>query len=126
MNEAQQPASLFKQCTMCEHPWDSRQRFLEDPEVVVVGYQSYLPDPDLGLFLFNHLSCETTLALEATAFSDLYSGPIYTEQLTGTAECKKHCLNSSVLRTCPSRCACAYVREVLQIVRQWPKSEGPG
>ena len=124
MNEAQLPVDLFKRCSMCQHPWISRQGFLEDPSVALVGYQSFLPEPELGLFLFNHLTCETTLALEAKAFIDLYQGPIYSEKFAETEQCPELCLTSTKLCPCPNECECAYVREVLQIVREWPKVVG--
>jgi hypothetical protein len=99
-----------------------------------VGYQSWLDDLELGLFLFNHDTCGTTLALQAGAFTDLYDGPVFagSGKLMGTDACSTYCLNSSDLRPCPKECECAYVRQVLQIVRSWPKQgdsevqEAPG
>ncbi len=124
MNEPAPQSDLFKKCTMCSHAWTSRLGFLEDPSVTVVGYQSFLPHPEQGLFLFNHLSCMTTLALEAQVFVDLYQGPMYSERMTGTDACPGYCLSSGELSLCPNECECAYVREVLKIVRQWPKLQG--
>jgi hypothetical protein len=41
----------------------------------------------------------------------------------GTEECSEYCLYSEMIDRCPVECECAYVREVLNIVREWPKSE---
>ena len=114
-------AEPFKTCTFCGHIWPVRAAFLADPKVVAVGYQAYLPDPILGLFLFNHMVCETTLALQAETFSDLYDGPIYKGQLNGTKGCMGHCDHQEDLEACPGQCECAWVREVLQVVKGWQK-----
>ena len=55
-------------------------------------------------------------------FQDLYSGEIFVERATGSAQCPGHCLHQDNLLPCPARCECAYVREVMQIIRQWPKA----
>jgi hypothetical protein len=111
----------FKTCTFCRHVWPSREAFLTDPQISLVGYQAFSPDLVLGLFLFNHLVCKTTLAIHAREFVDLYDGPIYGERLDETEACQGHCKDTHDLEPCAQRCECAYVREVVQLVRQWPK-----
>jgi hypothetical protein len=108
---------------MCNEVWVSREAFLSDPRVVVVGYQADFEVLESGLFLFNHrdAGCGTTLVVEAGSFVDLAAGPIYRQSLTGTEECSEYCLNPDELRPCPAHCECAYVREVLQVVRNWKK-----
>jgi hypothetical protein len=117
----QPEAEPFKTCTYCSHVWPDRAAFLSDPKVVAIGYQAYSPDPVLGLFLFNHLECETTMALPAKAFAELYSGPIYRSRMSGTAGCLGHCDDQENLEPCPNECECAWVREVLQVVKGWQK-----
>lgn len=78
----------FRQCPRCAVLWRSRQEFLGDPGTVVAGYQVHFDELELGLFLFNHTGCETTFAVQARAFSDLYDGPMYRERKTHTEECK--------------------------------------
>ena len=118
-----QPVEVFKKCTCCGHTWTTREDFLSDPTIVIIGYQVRFDKPDLGFLLFNHLvrDCETTMAIKAGEFSDLYDGPIYEESLTNTGECPEYCLNKEDLRPCPAKCACAYVREVIQIIKYWTK-----
>lgn len=74
--------------------------------------------------MFDHVKekCGTTLAIAAGKFSDIYDGPIFKkERMTGTEECPEYCLNVYELEQCPQKCECAYVREILQILKIWPK-----
>jgi len=113
----------FKKCPKCGTVWHERQSFLDDHEVQVIGYQVDFDDLELGLFYFNHdrSDCRTTLAVHAKFFTDLYNGEIFHERLTGTAACPGHCLYHEDLEPCPLHCECAYVRETLQIIKNWPK-----
>jgi len=120
----EQPAPhIFKECTCCGHTWTTREDFLSDPTIILIGYQVRFDNLKLGFLLFNHRveDCETTMAIEAGKFSDLYDGPIYDKPLTKTDDCPEYCLNKENLRPCPSKCACAYVREVIQIIKNWTK-----
>jgi hypothetical protein len=51
----------------------------------------------------------------------LYDGPVFEERHVGDDLCPGQCLHQSNLRRCPVHCECAYVREVLHIVHEWPK-----
>ena len=115
--------SVFKKCTCCNHPWVSRDEFLEDSKLQLVGYQVNFGELELGYFLFNHLICLSTIAVPAGLFRDLYDGPVFSERLTESEACPGHCLHDDILQPCLASCECAYVREILQIVRNWPKSE---
>ena len=64
----------FKKCTHCGHKWQSRGDFLQDSTLDLIGYQVNFDNLHLGLFLFNHLTCGTTLGLAAGLFKDLYAG----------------------------------------------------
>ena len=120
MNLREPSHSVFKECPMCGSPWESRDDFLSDPCVEIIGYQACFKELTAGYFLFNH-SCEGTLALLVEEFEDLYDGPVYEEQKTGTDECPQYCLRKEELAPCPARCECAFVREIIQLVRRWPK-----
>lgn len=111
---------IFKKCSKCGFVWPTRESFLEDRDLWLIGYQVDFEDLVAGLFLFNH-SCFTTLAVEAGKFQDLYDGPIFAERLTGTEECQQFCFRRYELRPCPSKCEYAFVREILQIIKNWPK-----
>ncbi len=98
---------------------------MKDPALCIIGYQVNFDLLTEGFFLFNH-SCGTTLAVKAGDFRDLYEGPIYTERMTGTPECPEFCLHRSELRPCPSKCECAYVRGIIQAIKDWPKADSTG
>jgi hypothetical protein len=106
---------------MCGATWQERTEFLADPLVTSIGYQAHFRDLELGLFFFNHDTCRTTLAIKAFRFTDLHTGPTFTQCLTGTKECPGYCLQKSELRPCASHCECAYVRDVLDKVVRWEK-----
>lgn len=110
----------FKSCTVCKKAWETRSDFLDDPDTLLVGYQVHFKDLTEGLFLFNH-TCGATMTLRAGNFQDLYEGPMFDDRLTGTDECPGHCLVENELRACPARCDCAFVREILQVLKAWPK-----
>jgi hypothetical protein len=111
--------SPFRRCT-CGHEWATRQDFLDDPEVAIVGYQVDFEALQLGLLLFNH-RCRTTLAMEAAQFRDLYDGPVFAKKMTQEPDCPGYCAHRDNLERCPAECECAYVSEIVQIIRAWPK-----
>lgn len=107
----------FKKCNLCGATWPSRDHLLADPEVSLIGYQANFVKVEKGLFLFNH-SCQSTLSVKMEAFADMSAGPVYNERRTGKDDCPGYCLHASELRPCPARCECAYVRDVLQLLRK--------
>ncbi len=113
---------VFKACPMCDFEWSDRDLLLSDSRVELVGYQVDFEQLREGLFLFDHSPCGTTFALQAGDFWDLYDGPIFAERVTGTRDCPGFCLNRTKMGLCPQKCECAYVREVMEIVRNWPNT----
>jgi len=114
--------SVFKKCTCCDNPWFSREEFLDDSKLDLVGYQVNFTNLELGYFLFNHLTCRSTIAVPAGLFKDLYDGPIFSDRKTNTDNCPGYCGERDILNPCSEKCECAYVREIIQIVRKWPKN----
>ena len=112
---------IFKQCTCCDLPWSSRTDFLQDANTELVGYQANFCQLELGYFLFNHLTCESTIAIQAGLFQDMYAGPLFAQRLTGTEVCQGFCEDMDAIEPCDAQCECAYVREIMQIIRKWPK-----
>ncbi len=112
-------ASSFKVCSGCEKVWSTREDLLTDPEVTLNGYQPDFEDLEQGLFLFTHRrrNCGTTFALKVHLFSDLVKRPVLTPRQTGSDECRGYCLRQNSLEPCPVFCECAYVRDVIQIIR---------
>jgi len=110
----------FKTCHVCNKAWTNRNEFLDDGDITIIGYQVHFKELTEGLFLFNHF-CGSTISVRAGLFKDLYSGPMFEERLTGTDECSGYCLVEHELRPCPAKCDCAYAREIVQIIKAWPK-----
>jgi hypothetical protein len=117
--------TVFKKCPMCGVEWTGRDRFLGDPGIRIIGYQVSFEELTEGIFLFNH-SCKSTLAIKAEAFIDLYQGPNWTRRAAGSEDCPEYCLKQEELTSCPVDCECASVREVIQLIREWPKENEVG
>ena len=107
---------------MCGSNWNTRLELMSDPFVEITGYLVNFQELELGIFTFNHLKCRGTFALKASLFTDLYDGEIYEQNKTGTDECPNYCLSKFELKKCPAKCECAYVRDVIQLVKNWPKT----
>ena len=112
----------FKTCPFCSKVWSTRDDFLTDGDIDLVGYQVNFEDLVLGLLLFNHSVCQTTLAVKAELLKDLYFGPVFRERRTGEKDCRGFCLKRSELSPCPAECECAWVRGLMQVIRRWPKN----
>lgn len=112
--------ACFKKCSNCGFEWDSRDSFLSDKNVEAIGYQANFEELLLGLIYFNH-SCGGTITIPAYYFVDLYNGPIFEDRVTGKNCCPEYCLRKGEVSPCPEECECAYIREVLQIIKNWPK-----
>ena len=115
--------AIFKRCTACEHLWPSRENFLNDFNTQLVGYQVNFENLELGFLLFNHMTCKSTIAVPAGQFRGLYNGPVFKENKTGSDGCPEYCFHENQLLPCPEQCECAYIREIIQIVREWPKHD---
>jgi hypothetical protein len=105
----------FMKCPGCGFTWNKREDFLIDGRLEIIGYDADFEALQLGKLLFRH-SCGMVIPMHVDAFKDLYSGPIYTERKTGTAECLGYCKRRDELKPCPVKCECAWVREVVHII----------
>jgi len=110
----------FKTCSVCGAVWATRRDFLADPEVVLCGYQPDFEDLDRGLFLFTHdrPGCGTTFAIPVAAFADLVPRPILSARLNDPDNPPAPCCRGNGLGPCPMQCECAFVRDVLRIIRK--------
>jgi len=112
----------FKSCPSCNQTWESRDEFLADPSLELIGYQVHFKKLERGLFLFNHISCKTTISIQSGKFANLYNGPIYSKNMLGTESCPEYCLFKTNLEACPAQCECTYVRDIMQIIKTWNKN----
>lgn len=113
---------MFKICNKCGCQWETREKFLSDPDIEVVGYQVFFENLKIGLFLFNH-SCHTTISVEADLLLDLYKGVFYPDRKpVADRKCPGRCLTDNILSPCSDECRCAFVSNILQILKQWDKT----
>ena len=109
--------SSFKTCPKCRHEWKTREEFLDDPEVSIIGFMANNEDSKKGAYLFNHSPpdgrCNSTLAVYVSHFMDLYDGPFYEELKAGSEECSGHCARIEVLEKCNAHCRNAMAREII-------------
>lgn len=115
---------MFKKCTGCGHHWGSRESFLADHAVQLIGYQANFAELDTGYFMFNHLApgCLTTFTIKTGHFRDFYHGEVYRERQAGSLKCPGHCQHEGDLHPCPVKCECGFVRDVMQVILKWPKN----
>ena len=111
---------FFKTCRACGFKWGDLNDFLGDPDIIITGYRVNFDKLAHGKFVFEH-SCGKTLNLAVKEFKELNQGPIIRKRATGTDECPEYCLYQENLDVCPVRCECAYVRDIIYIIKTWPK-----
>ena len=118
----------FKRCSYCNKVWYTRDEFLSDSEIQLVGYQPHYKNMEEGLFLFNHLICTSTLSIVSQKFSDLYTGPFYTsnklnDDQLNYDDCPDFCLFKNKMKGCLQQCERAFVSEIIQILSMWKKEK---
>ena len=108
----------FKSCGLCSRWWPTRDEFLSDPTIYVVGYQADVQAIERGLLLFRHksASCGTIIAIPISEFLDLYTGPRYPENRALTPGCPRYCLDKDQLARCDVLCECAAARETISVL----------
>ncbi|MEE9554736.1 MAG: hypothetical protein V3W18_10605 [candidate division Zixibacteria bacterium] len=110
----------FKTCTGCGFVWNSRNEFILNDNISLVGYQPNFIDIEAGLLLFNHniKKCGTTFALRVGIFTDLYIGPVFDKAKIGTMECEEKCLDQNNMDQCSAVCKYVYVREIMKFFKK--------
>lgn len=108
----------FKECPDCGHVWDTREDFLADTQLELIGYRADLVDLIGGRLFAVHKvpGCFSTLTVSLAAFWDLQRGAGHSERLEGDEQCPGHCRDVSDLATCDNPCDCAHAREIVQEV----------
>lgn len=110
---------MFKTCPNCKTEWESRDDFLADESVELNGYQVSLKNLPSGLFLFTHMhdSCKSTMGIHVTDFNDMYTGERYAINKALSPECPRYCIDEKRMDRCDVHCECAFVREIINIIR---------
>jgi hypothetical protein len=110
----QKMSGQYKECKCCQYEWRSRDDFLSDPNIKLIGYQPNFFQLKLGWLLFNHYPCRTTLAVSVADMQDMYAGELFGEIMMDTEDCPGYCKNKYELEQCGNKkCECNYVREVI-------------
>jgi hypothetical protein len=108
----------FKICPKCAHAWNTRDDFLKDLSICLVGFQSSFNETEAGYYLFNHElgvnQCNTTLAVEVEAFLSLHKGTMFTDIKFESQVCEEHCKRVEDLSQCPVECKNAVSRDIMQ------------
>ncbi len=93
---------------------------MSDKSLIINGYKPDFEKLEYGLFFFTHNKdgCFSTIAVETKEFTDLYTGKIFKERKTGTKDCKGLCLKTNDLSPCNAECEAAFVRGVIQLIKQ--------
>lgn len=113
---------LFFQCRTCGAQWPTRDKFLSDPDLEIVKYRVDLDDSTAGAFIFRH-DCGSDLSLSVRHFNGLYEGPIFNVRAINSDDCPGYCLYENNLKPCEVKCECAYVRNIIGIIKRWRKSD---
>jgi hypothetical protein len=106
----------FKTCPNCGAVWPSRRELIEDPNVVLTGYQVHFKPEQPGHFCFIH-SCRGSFGIDAGAFADLVTGELFAPPPTDSAFLQRRCLCRPRAKPCPPRCECAAVAAITTIVK---------
>jgi len=112
----------FKMCPKCAYTWKTREDFLEDPSICLIGFQASFEETESGYYLFNHSlrgnPCDTTLAMEVEVFLSLLTRTMFTDIKAKTPICEMHCSSVEDLSQCPVECKNAFAREIMQTFSQ--------
>ena len=111
----------FFQCRPCGAEWPTRDQFLKDPGLEIIEYRANLNDVAAGAFIFCH-TCGSNLSLSVRNFNGLYEGPIFNVHAKDAEKCPGYCLYKDNLKPCDVKCECAYVRNIIEIIKDWPKT----
>jgi len=109
---------MFKICNKCKTEWNSRDDFLNDPDIAMIGLMANNDDYKKGAYLFTHRlsddSCNTSIGLHVINFLDMYNGEMYDTLKIGMDECSGHCVTINELGNCSAHCSNAIAREIMQ------------
>lgn len=111
--------NFFKICPNCGEVWSTQDDFIKDKRLELNGYKSDFEKLEFGLFFFTHKKekCFSTMALEVNYFMNLYKGMIFSDRKTDGPECPRYCLDQEQLARCDTLCECAFVREIIHIIK---------
>jgi len=121
---AQEP---FRTCGMCRRSWATREEFLEDPALKLLGLQVVAELPDANLIMWEH-ECGTSVSVLARRLRDLL-GPVDggawpLPLLLGSKDCQQLCTKLENLGACDRPCRNAFDRRVTAWLVQMVERRG--
>jgi hypothetical protein len=113
---------------MCGHRWATREQFLEDPTIRLVGLQVVGNLPDANVVIFEH-TCGTSVSILAKRLHDLL-GPVAPDEwplalLFGTKDCHGLCTDLANLDGCDRPCRNAYDQRLTAWIARMIARRGP-
>jgi hypothetical protein len=122
-----QATDTYKTCPKCSQSWNTLNDFLTDSSLDLNGYQVSFKNLDAGLLLFTHMveGCKTTMGVYVRDLGHLYTGVRYTENKALSPECPRYCVDEKRLGRCDAHCECAYVREIIGVIKDGHKVTKP-
>lgn len=96
---------MLKNCSCCNIGWEDNDTFINDPTVRLIGIQQNIQNPEYGcMYLFDHLTCGTTLAVKSDKFKNMIEEPIPARLMFGEDECSKYCIDLRNFLECEIEC----------------------
>jgi hypothetical protein len=108
----------YRKCD-CGKTWKTRDAFLRDKAVKIIGYQPDFINHKYNHFLFQHKikGCGVFFAVRASDFSDLREKACPNELCFGHDECPQYCTDTFDLRVCSVTCRNASDRSIASKIR---------
>lgn len=118
MSSTKKKDAEYKKC-VCGKAWKTRDSFLKDKKVKIVGYQPDFINRRYNHFLFQHKikDCGEFIGIRASDFSDLREKGCPKDVCMGQEGCPGYCLDTFDLRVCSVTCRNATDREVAARIR---------
>lgn len=108
----------YRKCE-CGYIWKTRDDFLRDKKLKIVGYQPDFINHKYNHFLFQHAAkgCGQFFGVRASDFHDLREKECANELCFAKEECPGYCKNTVDLRVCSVNCRNASDRIVAAKIR---------
>lgn len=103
----------------CGKTWKTRNAFLRDKAVKIIGYQPDFVNHKYNHFLFHHRAkgCGVFFGVRASDFSDLREKGCPNELCFGHDECPGYCMDTFDMRVCSVTCRNATDRVIASKIR---------